>query len=127
VRSFSATLAVIALLQTAAYLVRTGPPRQDGIGPILTAYRSVGPLLPPDGTVGFVPTAPDANFNAMNYYLAQQALAPRLVSWELVAAADVVITSTGAPDNVTELPALTGFRLTGTAAGFIRVLRKEHP
>jgi hypothetical protein len=124
-RIFCAALASIALLQSAAYLVRTGLPKQDGIGPILDAYRSVAPLLPPHGVVGFVDTAPDAEFNAINYYLAQQALAPRVVSLEIGTGAAVVITTTGAPDSVMDLPALKDFRLTGTGAGFIRVLRKE--
>lgn len=120
-------LAFIAMSQSAAHLLRSGPPRQDGIGPILDAYRSVTPLLPPHGVVGFIDTAPDAEFNAINYYLAQQALAPRVVSLEIGTGAAVVITATGAPESVTELPALKGFRLTGTGAGYIRVLRKNDP
>jgi hypothetical protein len=123
----AAFLAVIALSQSAVYLVRTGPPREDGIGPILNAYRSVAPLLPPHGVVGFIATAPDAEFNTINYYVAQQALAPRIVSLEAGPAAAVVITATGAPDTVTQLPALKGFRLTATGAGYIRVLRKDNP
>lgn len=122
---FWPVLALIALLQSAMYLARLGPPRQDGIGPILDAYRSVAPLLPPHGVVGFIGTAPDAEFNTLAYYLAQQALAPRVVSLEVGTGAAVVITTTGAPDSVTELPALKGFRLAGTGAGYVRVLRKE--
>lgn len=126
-RIFSAALAFVALLQSAGYLVRTGSPKQDGIGPILAAYHSVAPLLPPHGLVGFIDTAPDAEFNTVNYYLAQQALAPRVVSREIGAGTAVVITATGAPESVTDLPALKGYRLTGTGGGYIRVLRKEQP
>jgi hypothetical protein len=123
----AAILAVIALSQSAAHLLRTGPPKEDGIGPILNAYRSVAPLLPPRGVVGFIATAPDTEFNTINYYVAQQALAPRIVSLEAGPSAAVVITATGAPDTITELPALKGFRLTATGAGYIRVLRKDTP
>jgi hypothetical protein len=126
-RIFCAVLAFIALLQSAASVVRCGPPKRDGIGPILAAYRSVAPLLPPHDVVGFVETAPDAEFNTINYYLAQHALAPRVVSREIGAGTVVVITATGAPESVTDLPALKGFRLIGTGGGYIRVLRKEQP
>lgn len=126
-KKFCAALALIALLQSAAYLVRSGPPKPDGIGPILDAYRSVRPLLPPHGVVGFVDTAPTAEFNAINYYLAQQALAPRVVSLETGTEAAVVITATGAPESVIDLPALKDFQLVGTAGGYVRVLRRKEP
>src|SRR5688572_3999979 len=89
-----ALVALIAIVQTTMHLVSVGPVPRDGIGPILDAYRSVAHLLPPHGSVGFVDTSQDADFNTLSYYLAQQALAPRIVSRDISADTAIVITPT---------------------------------
>ena len=119
-------LALIATGQTIAYLVSAGPVPADGIGPILKAYRSVADFLPPDGLVGFIGTSKDDDFNGINYYLAQQALTPRVLSWKNAADASIVITTTGAPPNVSSIPALQSFALIGTGEGEIRILRNRN-
>ena len=118
-------LALIATAQTIAYLVSAGPVPADGIGTILKAYRSVANFLPPDGLVGFIGTSKDDDFNGINYYLAQQALAPRVFSWKNDAGANIVITTTGAPPNASSNPALQSFVLIGTGDGEIRILRNR--
>jgi hypothetical protein len=118
-------LALIALAQSAVHVARMPPPPADGIGAVLAAYESVAPLLPADGLIGFVETSADADLNRLNYYLAQHALAPRLLSREPDVAANVVITTPGGPPDAEKVPRLAGFTLIGTGLGEIRVFRRE--
>ena len=120
-------IALIALAQSAAYLVRSEPSTPDGIGSLIAAYKSVAPLLPVDGVVGFVDTSPNVDVNTVNYYVAQQALAPRVLSREIGAEAEFVITTTAAPQDVTTPPALDGFTLVGAGEGNVRVFRRRGP
>jgi hypothetical protein len=121
------TLALVALAQSAAYVARMPPPPDDGIGAVLAAYESVAPMLPAEGVIGFVNTAANDDLNTLNFYLAQHALAPRLLSREPDAATDFAVTATGAPPDVGKTPALARFRLIGTGAGEIRVFRRQRP
>ncbi len=119
-RSLGAILMLIALAQSAAYLVTAGPSPPDGIGSFIAAYHSVERFLPPDGVVGFVETSANVEFNAITYYVAQQALAPRVLSRETGATAEFVVTTPGAAD-VDRIPALAGRRLVGTGDSDVRV------
>jgi hypothetical protein len=118
-------LALIAMAQSAAYVARMPPPPADGIGAVLAAYRSVAPMLPADGLIGFVETSADADLNRLHYYLAQHALAPRVLSQASDVTANVVVTTPGGPLDAGTVPRLAGFTLVGTGVGEIRVFRRE--
>lgn len=119
----AAIMAVIALSQTVSYLRTPGPPPDHGVDGLLAAYRSVEPMLPPSGVVGFLETAADADFNTVNFYVAQHALAPRVLLREAAATAQFVITTTGAPER-SGVAQLDGAVLVGTGAGSVRVFRR---
>jgi hypothetical protein len=125
--TLGAILVLIALAQSAAYLVTAGPSPPDGIGSLIAAYDSVERLLPPDGVVGFAETSADVEFNTITYYVAQQALAPRVLSREAAADAEFVVSTPGAPADAGKLPALAGCRLVGTGVGDVRVFRRGPP
>ena len=123
-RNLVALLVLIALAQGATYLVTAGPSPPDGIGSFLAAYRSVERFLPPDGVVGFVETSADVEFNTITYYVAQQALAPRVLSRQAGATAEFVVTTLGTPADGGGSPALAGCTLVGTGDGGVRVFRR---
>jgi hypothetical protein len=77
--------------------------------------------------VGFLETSPDDEFNTITYYVAQQALAPRVLSRQAAANAEFVVTTPGAPADVAASPALAGCRLVGTGDGDVRVFRRGPP
>jgi hypothetical protein len=118
-------LALAALAQSVSSVVRRPPTPPDHIGSILAAYESIAPLLPPDGLIRFVDTSPDVDFNTVNYYVAQQALAPRVVSRESHVESDFFITTTGSPADAGGAAPVAGLALVGTGASDVRVFRRE--
>jgi len=126
-RNVVAAVTLVALGQTAGHLIMLGPPTPDQIGPLLAAYESVEGMLPAGGSVGFLATSQDEVLNTVNYYVAQQALAPRVLTRDLGSTTEFIVTTTGIPQDGGGHPALSGFRLAGTGVLDVRVFRRRQP
>ena len=121
-------VASVALAQSVWSVLKHPGTPPDNIGSILAAYESIAPLLPDDGVIRFVDTAADADVNTVNYYVAQQALAPRVLSREPGVDAEFFITATGAPSDAGAVsPSVARLVLVGTGAGDVRVFRRAAP
>ena len=123
-RKLAVTIGSIAIAQSIWHLVTAPPPVADGIGGLISAYRSIAMFLPPHGVVGYLETSPDPDFNTVNYYVAEQALAPRILSREATATADIVITTTGSQNEASSQTPV-GLTLMATGPSNIRVFRRQ--
>jgi len=99
------------------------PVATHAVGPVLAAYRTAALDLPDRGPIAFVTTSDDPTTASAHQYLAQHALAPRLVvvSTDEVAAA---VTEPGAPTRVDAILAAVGLRLVRVTAEGVRVYRR---
>jgi hypothetical protein len=88
--------AIVAIVQLVArgQLPAAG---SDRVGPVLEIYRSLAQDLPASGYIGFEGTLDDAVDGAANYFVAQYALAPRIVVNGFDERAEFVITGVDSP------------------------------
>jgi hypothetical protein len=74
-----AAAGIIGLLILGWSALSLPPARPDTVDQLMTAFRAAGPHLPARGTVGYVgPSAPTVSDGEIRY-IAQYALAPRLL------------------------------------------------
>jgi hypothetical protein len=99
----------------------------DQITQMLAAYRKLPTYLPAAGEIGFVATTGDPTFDSANYYVAQYALAPRVVVLPIGPHVRFVITGVNAPPGIDRTPALQGFELVALRDMGVRVFRRAGP
>jgi hypothetical protein len=93
----------------------------------LRAYRGLTLDLPADGRIGFIATTPNEVFNAANHFVAQYALAPRLVLRAFdPGQVTFVVTGVNSPANISGHPDLLGFELVAIRDFGICVFRKRN-
>jgi hypothetical protein len=94
------------------------------VGPVLNAYRGATRDLPARGRILFVTTSNDPTTSSAQQYLAQQALAPRLVALAIGEEVNAGVTGPGAPAEADARMAAAGFRLVRVTAAGVRVYRR---
>lgn len=118
-------LVVSCSLGSLAYREAVGArPVADDIGRLLALYASVAADLPPGERIGFVSAVSDRAKSGAMMYLAQNALAPRLLDANL-AAVSLVISTPAAPQSLDDDLRLIGFELIGRTPGGIRIYRRR--
>ncbi len=122
-------VAALVTIVFAAWQALTAQPAvraatSDRVGQLLAAYRKLPPYLPPAGQIGFVSTTADPTFNSANYYVAQYALAPRVVVLPIGPHVRFVITGVNASPDLDRQMAGQGFELAGLRDMGIRVFRR---
>jgi len=110
---------------TAQPPVRDATP--DQISQMRAAYRQLTTYLPASGEIGFLMTTDNQTFNSANYYVAQYALAPRVVVLPIGSHVRFVITGVNAPPGIDRMPVLEGFELVGLRDMGVRVFRRATP
>jgi len=103
---------------------RGAVPADPTVDALLRSYLSVAPVLPPDARVGFLPVTADPTLATTTHFLAQYALAPRVVDLEFRDVA-LAVTGPGAPPAVDEDARLVGFELILVSDGGVRVYRRR--
>src|ERR1700752_2584152 len=83
-QSSAVRVAALVTIVFAAWQALTAQPAvrevtADQVSQMLAAYRKLPTYLPAAGEIGFVMTTGDPTFDSANYYVAQYALAPRVV------------------------------------------------
>ena len=96
----------------------------DNVGRVLTLYASVAAHLPAGERIGFVSSIAARDESGAAMFLAQNALAPRLLDANL-AAVSLVISAPAAPESLDDDPRLIDFELIGRAPGGIRIYRRR--
>lgn len=123
-----ALLAALVVFCSVASLVYRGAvgarPAADDVGRILTLYASVAADLPAGERIGFVSAVAARAESGAMMYLAQNALAPRLLDADL-AAVSFVISTPAAPESLDADVRLIGFELIGRPPGGIRIYRRR--
>lgn len=94
------------------------------VAPVLSAYRTATRDLPARGHILFVATSNDPTASSAHQYLAQQALAPRLVVVGHADEVNAAVTGPGAPESVDADLAAVGLRLVRVTAEGVRVYRR---
>jgi hypothetical protein len=97
---------------------------RDRVGPVLQIYRSLASDLPASGYIGFVETLDDPVHNAANYFVAQYALAPRVVVNAFDERAEYLITGVNSPRSTAGDARLRRFVVVRVAPSGVLVLRK---
>jgi hypothetical protein len=127
---FTTVLALLTILIAAVELcVRASRPERvvDHIGPGLDLYRAVSANLPAAGAIGFIATTDNSLFNTANYYVAQHALAPRVLLNPSDAKVEFVVTGADAVRNITSDPKLHGFQLVAEYDRGVKLFRRIRP
>lgn len=121
VLSAAAVLVAVVSLGLYSFSYRRAP--EIDVGSIIEQYAEVSVTVPPDERVGFLQTMPDPTDAAAALFLAQFALAPRVVDSALE---DVrfIVTAPGAPSTVNTAPQLIGFELRALGTGGIRIYQR---
>ena len=96
-----------------------------GVGHLMTLYASVAAELPIGARVGFVSLLADRAASGAARFIAQNALAPRLLDSDLTAVSFVVTTPAAPRGELDDDPRLAGFELLRTSAGGIRIYRRR--
>jgi hypothetical protein len=91
----------------------------------MTLYASVAAELPAGARIGFVSLLADRAASGAARFIAQNALAPRLLDSDLTAVSFVVTTPAAPRGELDDDPRLTGFELIRTSAGGIRIYRRR--
>jgi len=125
-------VAALVTIVFAAWQALTAPPAvrdvtSDQISQMLAAYRKLPTYLPAAGEIGFVTTTGDPTFDSANYYVAQYALAPRVVVLPIGPHVRFVITGVNAPPGIDRMPVLQGFELVALRDMGVRVFRRAGP
>jgi hypothetical protein len=100
------------------------PPAEMDVGRLLSYYAGVEPAIPADVRVGFVAGVSEGTDSTAAHYLAQYALAPRVVDTDLATVA-FVVTAPGADARLDADPRMVAFELTTVAGGGVRVYRRR--
>ena len=133
VRVAAALTTALALVQLLAYgdSLRRTPVPPDLIGSARLAFAQLERDLPAADPVGFLPTIGDPTLAAASQYVAQYALAPRVIETSFEGVRFVVAGPTATPQTDTD-PRLAGYALAavrdgGIPNGQIRVYRRVAP
>jgi hypothetical protein len=122
-----AILIVLVSVSALAYRVWTAAPGvSDRADEMRAAYASLAARLPDTTRVGFVTTSPGQPPTSEAWFLAQNALAPRLLGTNLDEVA-VVISMPSAPASLDADPRLAAFELMTTGDKGIRVYHRRTP
>ena len=120
-----AALVVLCSLASLAYRDMVGARSvTDDVAPLLTLYTSVASRLPAGERIGFVSSVADRARSTAMLYLAQNALAPRLLDPGLAEVSHVISTPS-APESLDDDPRLTDFQLSGSTPEGIRIYRRR--
>jgi hypothetical protein len=120
-----AGLVVLCSLASLAYRDAVGArPAPDDVARLLTLYTSVASGLPPGERIGFVSSVADRARSTAMLYLAQNALAPRLLDPGLAGVSHVISTPS-APESLDDDPRLTDFHLIGRTPEGVRIYRRQ--
>jgi hypothetical protein len=117
------TLGFAAWQLAAAARVSQAPP--DLVGPGLELYRGLVADLPPAGVIGFLESSDNAVFNTANYYVAQYALAPRIVLNGFDSNVRFVVTGVDPNPTIERDPRLDGYELAGVRDRGVRIFRRS--
>ena len=90
---------------------------------IVGYYSALAPSIDAGLRVGFIGAGPDPTAAGLAHFLAQYALAPRVVD-ESLAAVTMAISAPGAPASLDGDPRLAGFELERVGEGGVRVYRR---
>lgn len=125
-------IAALLTIVFAAWQALTAQPAvrdvtSDHVTQMLAAYRQLTTYLPASGEIGFLMTTDNQTFNSANYYVAQYALAPRVVVLPIGPHVRFVITGVNAPPGIDRMPVLQGFELVGLRDMGVRVFRRAGP
>lgn len=123
--------ALVTVMFSAWQALTAEPPVREAISDQVTQMRAVysqlTTYLPASGEIGFLMTTDNPTFNSANYYVAQYALAPRVVVLPIGSHVRFVITGVNAPPGIDRTPPLQGFELVGLRAMGVRVFRRAGP
>jgi hypothetical protein len=120
-----AALVVLCSLASLAYRDMVGARSvTDDVAHLLTLYTSVASRLPADERIGFVSSVADRARSTAMLYLAQNALAPRLLDPGLAGVSHVISTPS-TPESLDDDPRLTDFQLIGSTPEGIRIYRRR--
>ena len=123
--------ALVTVMFSAWQALTAQPPVRDvtpdQISQMRAAYRQLTTYLPASGEIGFLMTTDNQTFNSANYYVAQYALAPRVVVLPIGSHVRFVITGVNAPPGIDRMPVLEGFELVGLRDMGVRVFRRAKP
>ena len=120
-----AALVVLCSLASLAYRDTVGArPAPDDVARLLNLYTSVASRLPAGERIGFVSSVADRARSTAMLYLAQNALAPRLLDPGLAGVSHVISTPS-TPESLDDDPRLTDFQLIGSTPEGIRIYRRR--
>lgn len=104
-----------------AFVNHSSPARPaDGVGHVISLYTRVADAVGTNDGIGFLTVAPEPAGAVAVFFLAQHALAPRIVTQD-IAASKVVVSSPGATSKLDGDPRLSGFSLQKVIEGGIRI------
>lgn len=127
-RSLKAAAAVVTIafgLWQAGTNARKPVERGPEVGEALHAYRKLRIDLPASGPIGFVPVSNNPTLNAGNHFVAQYALAPRVVLAMVDDEVSFVVSGINASAATDTDPQLAGYELAGIRDMGIRIFRKR--
>lgn len=119
-----AFLVVACCLGALGHRVAVDRPAPDNVGEILASYAAVASDLPAVGRIGFLSLIANPTTAGATAFLAQNALAPRLLDPNLTAV-PFVVTTPRAPKTLDDDPRLTSFDLITASPAGIRISRRR--
>lgn len=99
------------------------PSADPVVGPLLEQYRDLRARVPFDARVAFIQTGTETIAQSMTHFLAQYALAPRVIA-QTVDGAAFVVSAPAAPAATDTDPRLEGFTLVEVGRGGVRLYRR---